>query len=124
MTAAAVFIVLLVPSIVLAASQPLQSLGNQIVGFFNAATALLMLGGIVVFLYGTTNNIFKTANGETRDMKNYLLWGIGALFIMFSVWGILSILQNTIFSSSGANAGGGTNQSQSPTYSSVITTAH
>lgn len=105
------FALIFVPGVALAAAGTLQGLANQIVNLLNASTALLMLGGVLVFFYGTTSNIFKTAHGEVRDMKNYLIWGIFALFIMFSLWGILSLLQNTLFGSTGASAGGGQSQS-------------
>jgi len=33
------------------------------------------------------------------------MWGIIALFVMFSVWGILAVIRNTLFSGAGAGYG-------------------
>lgn len=100
------FLAFLIPQVTFAAATTLQGLANQVAGFLNASTALLMLGGVLVFFYGTTSNIFKTSRGETREMRSYLLWGIFTLFIMFSIWGILSLLQNTLFGSGGTVSSG------------------
>jgi len=97
---------LVMPEVSFAAATTLQGLANQVAGFLNASTTLIMLGGVLVFFYGTTSNIFKTSRGETREMRSYLLWGIFTLFIMFSIWGILSLLQNTLFGSGSTTSSG------------------
>ena len=54
---------------------------------------LLMLAATGFFIYGIVMFI-KNANNETKrtEYKNYMTWGIVALFVMVSVWGIVAIL--------------------------------
>lgn len=69
---------------------------NMVVNIFNALTALLVLAAVVFYLFNITTGIGKT--GEKRSqMYRVMLWGMLALFLMVSIWGILRILQTTLF---------------------------
>ena len=69
---------------------------NMVVNIFNALTALLVLAAVVFYLMNITTGIGKT--GEKRaQMYTIMLWGMLALFLMVSIWGILHILQSTLF---------------------------
>lgn len=37
-------------------------------------------------------------------MRSYLVWGIIIIFVMVSIWGILQLLQNTLFGNGGYNS--------------------
>jgi hypothetical protein len=48
------------------------------------------------FIYGVFDFIRASANGEeTGEKKQFMVWGIVALAVMFSVWGLVGILQST-----------------------------
>lgn len=53
---------------------------------------------LLAFFWGMANFILNAGNEEKRNQgKQTLIWGSLALFIIFSIWGILIMLQNTFF---------------------------
>lgn len=90
-------VAMLVPSIVLAAPKTFQELIGLVIDFANLLVPVLM--GIAVLLYFW--NISKTLFGiegssDNREkMREAIVWGLGILFVMVSVWGILNILKQT-----------------------------
>ncbi len=70
----------------------------NLVGFLNVATALLLTLGVVVYFWGMTAGMGKLQE-DADKRKAYFLWGIVALFVMVSIWGIVAILQRTLFGS-------------------------
>ncbi len=62
-------------------------------------SALFLTAAVVAFFYGVVNYIISIRNGETKgvaDGKQFMLWGLIALFVMFSVWGIVTFAQKTL----------------------------
>lgn len=89
---------LLLPAVALAAApRTFQELAFDIVDLFDAATAVLVVAGIVVYFYGISTNILKFSEEGGEKLKLYFFWGIIILFVMVSVWGILRLLQDTLF---------------------------
>ena len=63
------------------------------------AAKLFMLLSVLVFFWGIAKFILNTGGGkEKEDAKNIMVWGIIALFVMTSVWGIIRVLQATFVS--------------------------
>ncbi len=51
---------------------------------------------ILVFLWGVALFVFKSSDQKTHEEgRNRMLWGIIALFVMMSVWGLVQFLQVT-----------------------------
>ncbi len=50
---------------------------------------------IAVFVYGMVKFIGTQDSGEREQGKQFMLWGVVSLAVMFSVWGLVSILGNT-----------------------------
>ena len=92
------FLFLVLPSFVYAGDAPttFAGLASMLVGLINTATGLLITLGLVVYFWGisTSMSAFEE-NAEKR--KAYFLWGFIAIFVMVSIWGIVAILQNTLF---------------------------
>jgi len=108
------------PAVVFAAPRTFQDLANLIVVLLNNATIVLIVLGLVVYFYGMSTNILKMKDQGSTKMKAYFIWGLIVLFVMVSVWGILQLLQNTLFG--GDQFGISTDPSQSdpfngPTFS-------
>ncbi|MDZ7726003.1 MAG: hypothetical protein U5L75_00260 [Candidatus Campbellbacteria bacterium] len=63
----------------------------------------LMVGlGLVGFLYGLVIYIFKAGDEDASERgKRIMFWGVIALFMMVSIWGIVSILQKSILGGTG-----------------------
>jgi len=85
------------PGLVYAAPRTFQELANLIVSILDMGTGLLILAGIVIYFWGISTNILKMKDEGGQAFKAYVIWGLIALFIMVSIWGIIEILQNTLF---------------------------
>jgi hypothetical protein len=106
---------LFAPAFALAAGpQNFQGLANLLATILNSATGVLVVAGIAIYFYGLSINILKFGEGEVEKIKNYFVWGIVVLFVMVSIWGILQILQNTLFGGDTVNPTTGQTQTTSP----------
>ena len=57
---------------------------------------LLVLLSVVVFIFGVVKYIGNAGDSKNREEgRNFMIYGIVALFVMVSVWGFVSILQGT-----------------------------
>jgi hypothetical protein len=56
---------------------------------------LLFAAAIGVFVFGMVKFIGTQESSERESGKQFMLWGIIALAVMFSVWGLVSLLGDT-----------------------------
>lgn len=57
---------------------------------------LLTSAAFILFLWGLVRFIFDRANGKDQDLekdKKAMGWGLAALFVLISVWGIIKMFQ-------------------------------
>jgi hypothetical protein len=101
---------LLAPAVVFAAPRTFQDLAALVVQLLDSTTAVLVVAGIAVYFWGISTNILKFGEGEMEKLRNYFFWGIIVLFVMVSIWGILHLLQDTLFGSNAFNATNGAPQ--------------
>ena len=95
---------LTLPGIAVAASAPrtLRELAAQIVDVLTYTTATLVLLGLIIYMWGIASNILKMSEGEVlASYRNYVIWGIVIMFVMVSIWGILRLLQASVFGGTG-----------------------
>lgn len=82
-------------------------LAQWVARMFGVATALLVGAAIAFYFWGIASNMFGyTAKGSPeslKKMRSTILLGLLALFIMFSIWGIIRVLGATLFGSSNFN---------------------
>ena len=95
-------LILLSPSVALAAARTFEDLATTVVALISTATAALIVFGLVMYFWGMTTNILKFEE-DPEKVKAYFFWGLVVLFVMVSIWGIVEILQNTLFSGSPFN---------------------
>ena len=63
----------------------------------NPLIILLFALAVVYFLYGLVKYLLSPENEEIRkSSKSHMLWGIIGMFIMISVFGIMSLILNTL----------------------------
>ena len=95
---------LALPTVALAAApRNFNELANMFVSILNSATGALVILAIVIYFYGVSTNLWKSGDEDREKLRGYLLWGLIIIFVMVSIWGILEVLQNTLFSGSPAN---------------------
>ena len=106
---------LALPQLALAqAPTTFQALANVIVRILNAGVVLLIAATIVYYFYGITQDILKRGGGRADDHGNgYLIKGILILFVMISIWGIIQLIQYTLFGSPQSAGGNGSTYYQS-----------
>ena len=70
----------------------LQVLGDLI----NLATPIVVALALLFFFWGLANYILKAGDdAERKKAKATMIWGIIALFLMVSVWGIINVVRDT-----------------------------
>jgi lipid II:glycine glycyltransferase (peptidoglycan interpeptide bridge formation enzyme) len=59
---------------------------------------LIFAAGLVFFLYGVAEYLMGADSPEKRQTgAKHMFWGIIGLAIMTMVWGILQVIQNTLY---------------------------
>lgn len=83
-----------VPAVALAATvdSVLDKMGNLI----GTATPIIVALALLYFFWGLARYILNSGDEEKKaEGRNIMIWGIIALFVMISVWGLVNILANT-----------------------------
>lgn len=89
-------ILLALPLPALAAPQTFGQLATLLIQILNAASGVAVVMAIAIFFWGISTQMFTEGGAKRSD----IIWGVIALFVMVSIWGILNILSNTFFSGS------------------------
>lgn len=92
-------LVLLTPALAFAAPQTWSELVALFVLIINVATPTLVALALVLFLIrglaAMTGTGGKEKGFSATRIREVALWGVGILFVMVSIWGILALLENT-----------------------------
>jgi hypothetical protein len=68
-----------------------------------AVATLLLTAGMIVFFYGIVEYVLGVRGGDPKKIEtgnSFMKWGLLALFVMFSVYGIINFGQSIIFGKS------------------------
>jgi TRAP-type C4-dicarboxylate transport system permease small subunit len=86
---------LLAPTI--ASAQGILGAINVVNRILQAVVPLLITVALIVFIWGLIQYLFKIGTSEDNKQKGIqlMLWGVIAIFVMSSVWGLVALLQNT-----------------------------
>jgi uncharacterized membrane protein YozB (DUF420 family) len=95
----------LVPSFVLAQQylKPVEQAVGSIQRIFGLLYSLVFVMAIVAFVGGVAWIIWKKVRGEDFD-KGFLLWGMIGLAVIFSIYGLIRVMQSVVGISDGTNA--------------------
>lgn len=78
----------------------LQQLVNALIGLVNSVIPLLLGLAVIVFIWGVIRFLWKSDNpDERKNMKNFLFMGIIAITVILSIWGLSTMLKNSLFPS-------------------------
>lgn len=85
-------------------------------GFQNVSASLDTIGGLIsklipliigaavlVFLFGILKFVVSGDEEARKNARSYMVFGVIALFVMVSVWGLVNFLRNTFGFSGGSN---------------------
>lgn len=80
----------------LALADTLEDVVKTVGDLIDLATPIVVALALVYFFYGLANLIFNSAESDKRKGAiQTMIYGIIALFVMVSVWGIVNVLQDT-----------------------------
>ena len=97
-------VLFIIPFIVFAAPKNITDIINLLIGIIKQAGILVVALALLFFFWGLSKFILQAGSEDGRkEGRNIMLWGIIALFIMISVWGIVAVLDNTFFGGSSGN---------------------
>ena len=60
--------------------------------FINALMPFIISLTLIYFIWGLFRMVSSTDGSAREDARGYITWGIVALFVMVSVWGLVNIL--------------------------------
>lgn len=89
----------------LASCNNLECVARELISVINLIIPVLVTLALILFFVGLIRYLVKSGDekGKQRD-KEVILWGLIALFIIFSIWGILGILKRTFLSGAPSGA--------------------
>lgn len=108
------FLALLVLTPALASAQlgNVTSLLDSVGNLVRMAMPILVSLGLLAFFWGLVKFIFAAGDEESKaDGKKIMIWGVVALFVMVSVWGLVGWLGSALQ----IQQGGSVNLPQVPT---------
>ena len=75
-----------------------KGLVDQLVGVINAAIPVLAGIALIIFFWGLVKYIYASsdAKGHTEG-KSMIIWGLVAIFVIFTLWGIINLFKTAIF---------------------------
>jgi len=76
-----------------------QTLGDSLVlisKLLNGIIGLFITLAIVVFFWGLIKYLWSIDNENAHEGLKIMFWGLIAIFVMVSIWGIIKLLQNTL----------------------------
>lgn len=76
-----------------AASQVLERIKTEV---WTPVATVIFAAGFLLFVWGLVRFLWNVEEGSGREEgKNHMIWGIVGMFIMVSIWAIISLLDNT-----------------------------
>ena len=89
------FLALSLPYTASAAIYSIQDLIDESLNIFNLLIGVVFSFALVVFFWGLAKFILNSADEKAQtDGRRLMIWGVVALFIMSSIWGIITFLRD------------------------------
>jgi len=65
-------------------------------GIIQALIPIVIGLAVLVFLWGVLQYVLRSSDAGKDEGRTFMLWGIIALFVMVSVWGLVNILRDSL----------------------------
>ena len=72
------------------------ALVNQAVDLINVGVQVLGALALVLFMWSGIHYVLTANEKDQRQSKEAMFWGLIALFVLVSIWGILRLLRTTL----------------------------
>lgn len=73
-----------------------KKLIGMVGGIVQALIPIVIGLGVLVFLWGVLKYVLNSSDAGKAEGRTFMLWGIIALFVMVSVWGLVNILRDSL----------------------------
>lgn len=83
------------PFVVFGATKTIMDVAKMITTYINMAIAVMITAGVAIFMGSAVKTMGSSREGH-EELKRVLGWGVLALFVMVSVWGLVALVKNTI----------------------------
>jgi hypothetical protein len=90
-------IALLLPFVTFAQNDAINAFVTTINGWVSLLMPTLIAIALVLFLWGVLRYLFSKDGVTKKEARDFMMWGIVALFVMVSVWGLVKVIQTIIF---------------------------
>jgi len=81
---------------VVASAQRLDTIAGQVQNILNLVVPIIMTLALIYFFYGLAKYILSAGDDEEKGKgRNIMIYGIIALFVMGSVWGLTQVIGNS-----------------------------
>lgn len=84
------------PLVTSARSNGLKNIVGEAGGLIQALIPIVIGLAVLVFLWGVLRYVIASDDAGKEQGRVFMLWGIIALFVMVSVWGLVNILRETL----------------------------
>ena len=74
----------------------LASIVDKLISFIGTLIPVLSSLAVMLFIFGVFNYLFSNIEGKHAKSKMTMFWGIIALFVLFSIWGILGVVKRSL----------------------------
>lgn len=91
-----------VPVVVFAQTTPrtFSGLVYMLISFINPMAGILVALALLIFFWGIVQYIYSGGSEGHEHGRQLMVWGIVALFVLVSIWGLARILTATFFGGS------------------------
>jgi predicted Na+-dependent transporter len=80
---------------------------RELVGLIDVAIPVLLGLALALFLWSGVKYVYKAGDAKGKgEERQALLWGLVAMFVLFSLWGILALLKESFIGSDSGSAEG------------------
>lgn len=77
-------------------SLTLAGIVGNIVNLINTTIPVLSTLALAIFLLGIVRYLYSETQGKKDQSREVIIWGIIALFIIFSLWGIIAVMKSVL----------------------------
>lgn len=103
----AIVFAFLAPIVVFAQTpRTFSGLVYMLISFINPLAGILMAVALLIFFWGIVQYIYSGGSEGHEHGRQLMVWGIVALFVMVSIWGLARILTATFFGGSSSGPTG------------------
>lgn len=76
-----------------------EDLVDRFIEILNMLIPVLIVLALIAFIFGVVKYLFLSQGqpDQRAEGAKFMTYGVVALFVMISVWGLVAILQNTVF---------------------------